>query len=139
MLLRLHDKYKMWNAPGGHIDPGEDVNEAALREVMEEVGLEVELVGPVGWQKHDTDFNKDLVPPIFVNRHRINDTHEHSAFVFAAKAKTRDVNPMLAEDIAAAAECAWVTESELNEMLKNDKRLRSDTYRFALAALKLVR
>lgn len=138
VLLRLHDKYKMWNAPGGHIDPGEDVNEAALREVTEEVGLSVELVGPSGWKKFDTDYNKDLVPPIFVNRHRINDTHEHSAFVFAAKSETRDIDPQLAEDIASAAECIWVNEIELNEMLKNDKRLRPDTHRFALAALHLV-
>ena len=31
VLLRLHEKYNYWGTPGGHIDPGEDVNEAALR------------------------------------------------------------------------------------------------------------
>ena len=39
VLLRLHEKYDLWTGPGGHIDPGEDPNEAALREVWEEVGL----------------------------------------------------------------------------------------------------
>jgi 8-oxo-dGTP pyrophosphatase MutT (NUDIX family) len=48
VLLRLHEKYNLWTGPGGHIDPGEDCNEAALREVWEEVGLRVDLVGPIG-------------------------------------------------------------------------------------------
>ncbi len=138
VLLRLHDKYKMWNAPGGHLDPNEDANEAALREVWEEVGLKVELVGPAGWEKQDSDFNKDLTPPLFVNRHKINEIHEHSAFVFAAKARSREINPQLEEDKHAEAECIWVTQSELDEMLKNDPRLRPDTHRYASAALRIV-
>ncbi len=28
VLLRLHEKYNIWTGPGGHIDPGEDSNEA---------------------------------------------------------------------------------------------------------------
>ena len=46
VLLRFHEKYNFWGTPGGHVDPGQDVNEAALREVQEEAGLDVELVGP---------------------------------------------------------------------------------------------
>lgn len=33
VLLRLHDKYTIWTGPGGHIDPGEDPNEAAHLEI----------------------------------------------------------------------------------------------------------
>lgn len=135
VLLRLHDKYNYWGAPGGHIDPGEDVNEAAVREVWEEVGLRVELVGPESWQKADSDHNQDLVPPLFVNRHKITDTHDHSAFIFAAKSTSRELNPTLEEDIKAAANCIWVTKEELDELKKNDNRLGVDTYRYALAAL----
>jgi 8-oxo-dGTP pyrophosphatase MutT (NUDIX family) len=51
VLLRYHDKYDMWATPGGHIDAGQDANEAALREVWEEVALQVELIGPHGWVK----------------------------------------------------------------------------------------
>lgn len=32
-----------WGAPGGHVDPGETIMEAAVREVKEETGCEVEL------------------------------------------------------------------------------------------------
>ena len=138
VLLRLHDKYNYWGSPGGHIDPGEDANEAALREVWEEVGLRVELVGPAGWVKNDSDTNKDLVPPVFVNRHKITDSHDHSAFVFVARAASREVNPQLQEDVTSAAECIWVTKEELIKLKETDERLGHDTYRYALAALALV-
>lgn len=138
VLLRLHDKYNYWGGPGGHIDPGEDANEAALREVYEEVGLRVELVGPTGWTRTDSKVNKDLVPPIFVNRHKITDTHEHSGFIFAAKSDTREINPQLKEDIASATPCIWVTKEELKAMKETDERLGDDVYRYALAALLVV-
>ncbi len=138
VLLRLHDKYNVWMSPGGHIDPGEDANEAALREVWEEVGLKVELVGPYGWEKSDTDHNKDLVPPVFVNRHKITDTHEHSSFVFVARSENRDIKPQSPDDIKAEAECIWVTKVELEELNKTDERLGEDVYRYAMTALQLV-
>jgi ADP-ribose pyrophosphatase YjhB (NUDIX family) len=43
-LLLHHRKLGMWLPPGGHIDPHELPDQAALREVREESGLEVELL-----------------------------------------------------------------------------------------------
>lgn len=133
VLLRLHEKYELWTGPGGHIDPGEDCNEAALREVWEEVGLKATLVGPAGWQKQDTETNLDLVPPLYMNRHRINDVHEHSSLIFIAQTDTREVAPQTKED--EGVECRWVTREELDEMRSNDPRLRPEVYKYALAAL----
>ena len=37
----------LWSLPGGHIEPGERASAAAVREVREETGVEVELAGLV--------------------------------------------------------------------------------------------
>ncbi len=136
VLLRLHEKYAIWTGPGGHIDPGEDPNEAAVREVWEEVGLKVELVGPGGWQKQDTESNNDLVPPIFLNRHKINEHHSHSALIFAARSSSRDINPQ--EEASRDVKCVWVTQEELDRMKEEDPRLQPEVYKYATTALRLV-
>ncbi len=137
VLLRLHEKYDIWTGPGGHIDPGEDANEAALREAWEEVGIKVKLIGPKGWEKTDTETNIDLVPPIFVNRHKINDHHDHSAFIFAATSDTREIIPQTEAD--KGVKCVWVTKDELEEMRASDERLSLEVYKYASTALELVK
>lgn len=49
------DIYGLWNIPAGHQDEGETLQQAAIRETLEETGLKVELltdepvyVGPTG-------------------------------------------------------------------------------------------
>ena len=48
VLLHLHKKMNKWLQPGGHIEPNEQPWLGALREAVEETGLPVQLVGPVG-------------------------------------------------------------------------------------------
>lgn len=44
VLLLWHRKLSMWLPPGGHIEPHELPDEAAVREVKEETGLDVVLL-----------------------------------------------------------------------------------------------
>lgn len=40
--------YGLWNLPAGHVDKGETIEDAAVREAKEESGLQVELVDKIG-------------------------------------------------------------------------------------------
>lgn len=44
ILLVHHKRIGAWLPPGGHIDPGELPHEAAAREVLEETGVEVDVL-----------------------------------------------------------------------------------------------
>ncbi len=49
MIRRATDSgYGLWSMPGGFVDRGEVVEEAAAREAWEETGLEVEVTGLLG-------------------------------------------------------------------------------------------
>lgn len=91
VLLRLHDKYHLWLSVGGHIELNEDPMETAIREVKEEVGLDVMLYGNISQTEPERTDYKELLPPKFLNRHRINKTHEHITFVYFAKSESDQV------------------------------------------------
>lgn len=115
VLLRMHDKYKIWLSIGGHIELDEDPTEAALREVREEAGLNIKLVGnPQLPQKiNDKDY-KDITPPKFLGRNRVSPAHEHIIFVYFAKTDSDKISPENSAD--AGQELRWVTKNELAEM-----------------------
>jgi 8-oxo-dGTP pyrophosphatase MutT (NUDIX family) len=48
LLLRRSDGDDLWGFPGGAIEPDERADEAVVREVREETGLEVEPVALIG-------------------------------------------------------------------------------------------
>jgi 8-oxo-dGTP pyrophosphatase MutT (NUDIX family) len=112
VLLRKHDKYKLWLSIGGHIEHEDDPNEAALREVKEEVGLDVELFCDPKIPLVRLDGYRELIPPAFMNRHRINETHEHVTLVYFARAKTDRLKLSATE---VSEEIRWFTAEELDQ------------------------
>lgn len=125
VLLRMHDKLHIWLAPGGHIELDEDPVQAACREVKEEVGLDIELVGG---EKLGTG-PSDLLAPVALNRHTITPTHEHISFIYFGRSKSGTIQPQLKED--RSDECRWCTKEEVEQI-----DLRPNIRSYALAALK---
>ncbi|HLZ55533.1 MAG TPA: NUDIX domain-containing protein [Ktedonosporobacter sp.] len=52
ILLIQREDFKVWALPGGQIEAGESVAQAAIREVREETGIEVELTSLVASTTH---------------------------------------------------------------------------------------
>jgi 8-oxo-dGTP pyrophosphatase MutT (NUDIX family) len=117
LLLRMHDKYNIWLSVGGHIELDEDPVEAATREVREEVGLEVKIIGnaegPITDAKENRDY-KYLIPPRYMGRHPVSPTHEHVALVYFATTESDKISDSLSEH--ERANTKWVTKEELNKM-----------------------
>lgn len=129
VLLRKHDKYKIWLSVGGHIELDEDPNEAALREVREEVGIDVKIADDHILRSKDGEY-KELIPPRFLNRHRINDKHEHITMVYFATSDTDEITP---SDDEKSEESRWFTLEELNDP---KYELKEDIRFYAKEALK---
>lgn len=129
VLLRLHEKYDTWFPPGGHVELDEDPEEAALREVAEEVGIQVTLVGKRAPTYQDGE--KEVLVPQFINRHDVNDVHEHISFVYFATSESRDV---VQGETEISSHIKWFTKEELedstygiNERVKHYARSALDT------------
>lgn len=82
VLLHRHRKLGIWLPPGGHVEPGELPDDAATREVMEEAGLAVELVGP---PPINAPGPRQLVRPRGVQLELITKDHEHIDLVYLAR------------------------------------------------------
>lgn len=104
-LLLLHRKLGKWLPPGGHIDPHELPDVAALREVVEETGLVVALIDagePLGTVRR-------LAQPLCILQEQIGPNHEHIDLIYAAHVVSGTLAPALTE----CEEARWYSWDEL--------------------------
>lgn len=91
----------VFNQPAGHLEPDESLQQAALRETLEETGWDVQLTSFIGayqWQAT----NEDGSP----GRHYLR-------FAFAAEPLAHDPARALDEGIVQAV---WMTPAELQQV-----------------------
>lgn len=81
-LLHRHKKLGRWFPCGGHIDPNELPDEAAVREVFEESGVPVTLIGERALPLAEP---RQLVRPRGIQLETISEGHEHIDLIYFAK------------------------------------------------------
>ena len=115
VLLIFHKKHKMWLAIGGHIELNEDPDQALFREVKEECGLEIEVLGTK--PSIESKGTKFLYTPAFLDIHEVSETHKHVALRYFAKAKSDNFihNKEEHDDIK------WFTKEDLDNQVFNVK------------------
>lgn len=78
LLLVYHSKFKKWVQPGGHIEADEFPEETALREVYEETGYKVKLLGE-RFPRED-----DFLKPLGIQKNRGSNGDYHIDITYAA-------------------------------------------------------
>ena len=110
-LLLWHAKMGMWLAPGGHVEPNEDPVQAALREAVEESGLEVQVIAPPDLLVVDRPEVKP--PPVVILIENIEREdqpfHQHIDHVYF----TRTIEPVDYEAPIPQGPCRWVDRETL--------------------------
>ncbi|MGH2561969.1 MAG: NUDIX hydrolase [Thermomicrobiales bacterium] len=94
VLLHWHRKLARWLPPGGHIEPGELPDEAALREVREETSVIATLLPARGLDLDAPGLPRQLCRPAGIQLENIIPGHQHIDLIYFA---TTD-NPTITVD-----------------------------------------
>ena len=107
VVLIHHKKLGKWLPLGGHIEIGENPEEAALREVREESGLDVELLGRR--QPRTFPGTTNLTAPTYLDIHDISGDHRHIGLIYFARSSCDQVQLAVQEH----NEIRWFSAAEL--------------------------
>lgn len=117
VLLHPHAKIGIWLPPGGHIDAPELPDEAAIREVWEEAGIEIELVGERGIQIEAPDLPLQLVRPEGIQLENISPGHQHIDLIYFA----RVVDPPQIGMPGVRVPMQWISADRFSEIGLNEE------------------
>jgi ADP-ribose pyrophosphatase YjhB (NUDIX family) len=114
LLIRRTDNDN-WSLPGGAMDIGESIAQAAIRETREEAGIDCEITGVVGVYtnpRHVVEYTSN------------GEVRQECSFVFSARAVGGTPTPS-----KESSEVRFVTPAELdNYPMHPSMRLRIDHY-----------
>lgn len=86
ILLVKHKKFNKWVQPGGHIEENETPEDCALREVYEETGLRIKLIG-IRFPRED-----DFLRPLAIQRNTGGNGELHIDIVYLGVPKNEFEN-----------------------------------------------
>lgn len=102
VALVFHSEVDVWTTPGGAIEPLETPADAAVREMWEETGLEVELVRAIGVYGG----------PLFTTTYKNGDRVSFVMTVFLAEVR----GGRLAPDGDETLDVRWFSEAEVADL-----------------------
>lgn len=113
VLLVHHHKLDLWIYPGGHVDLNEDPAQAAVREVLEETGVAVEIITENRFQ-HPAVVSHPI--PFAVIEMPVQDRkvgpHHHIDMVYLCRA----TSTALTHQPEEVSGCAWVPVGDLADL-----------------------
>lgn len=122
VLLIWHNKLNTWLYPGGHIDENENPEDAILREVKEEIGIDVKIIGDNN-KKIQTDIARTLCNPYIILEEKIglDNSHFHIDMIYLCTPISYDIRLQEKE----VKKYKWCTLEEVQnmEMFENLKLL----------------
>ncbi len=68
VFLLYQAKQQAWSFPKGHVDEGESVETAAIRETLEETGLRVSIIAPLTMMPYHNAIDGDIELEMFLVR-----------------------------------------------------------------------
>lgn len=114
LLLHRHRKLGLWLPPGGHVDPDEIPDDAAVREVLEETGVAIELVGETAL---DIAEPRQLIRPRGVQLERIAPDHDHIDLIYYGI----PIEPYEGDLLDADATLGWYGPDRIAELPLTDE------------------
>ncbi|MDD5331886.1 MAG: NUDIX domain-containing protein [Candidatus Nanoarchaeia archaeon] len=126
VLLIHHRKLDLWLPVGGHIDENETPDQTLLREIREEIGIDVKILNQSDMPL-EGNIKSNLAAPFYVNVHSVGD-HNHCCFFYVCKA----INPENLKINKELKNFDWFTQEDLTK-----KDIPIDVKNEALRALGL--
>ena len=111
VAMRRDGAFAFWLTPGGEIEADESPMEAARRELREELGLEVEVVGPVYTEANQFEHRREM--------------RENVDFVFTARCAAEGpvLRGVTEAEIALMKEIRWWTVEEVEAAIADGERI----------------
>ena len=119
LLLKRNNEPKVWGPPGGRLEIDENPSEGLLREIREETGLDIEVIGILDvW--HGTYRDSILTSIDYIAKCKAGEARlssEHSGYRWATIDELKNGNPLLGETKSSFLlkdfEKAWIQYQKL--------------------------